>query len=311
MNATVARMINAVDPDSRQPMSDSCLFYYITFSCNRNCRHCYMGRRLTEHGHAALETVTRNLVDYRARGMKKVVFLGGEPCLHPELDAILRMSAQLGYEQIVVDTNGTVPLPGFQERVRFRFGFEGATSEHHDAIRGAGAFDTAIEAMRRLNHAGGETEVTYTITRPAVDRLYSELAFFANESLAAINIHYFSPIGNGRKHAELALDAEAMLASQQDLHRIGATCRVPIRFPIMTSLGDRAKLARFGEFRCRIQQPQATLLMPDGAIFRCPLELELGPADDGLPLCWRVFPKEDLRRLGFTFPCISWKANYG
>jgi MoaA/NifB/PqqE/SkfB family radical SAM enzyme len=287
------------------------LFYYITLSCNRNCKHCYVGDRMTENGHADLAAVLLNLEEYRNRGMSKVVFLGGEPCIHPELGEILRMAAKLGYEEIVVDTNGTTPLPDFQEGVCFRFGFEGATATHHDAIRGAGAFDVAIQTMRRLNRAGVATEVTYTITRPVVRRLFSELTFFANEAPRAINIHYFSAMGNGRNHGELALDAKTMIASQQTLHRFGAASRVPIRFPIVAPSGDPVVRERLAGFQCRIEHPQAALLMPDGTAYRCPLEIEFGPSKDGLPLCRHVFPKSELQRLGYVFPCISWKAKYG
>jgi hypothetical protein len=141
--------------------------------------------------------------------------------------------------------------------------------------------------------------------------LGSELAFFANEGPVGLNIHYFSPLGNGRNCRELELDAASIVASQQELHSFGASSRVPVRFPILVPWEERAGRRRVGQCRCGEAQSLTALLMPEGTNFQCPLELEFGPGNSELPLCWSLFPRKDLQRLGVELPCISWKVAYG
>lgn len=78
--------------------------FHLLASCNMSCKHCFVanlsGERLPD-GEAA--EVVRMLA--RA-GFEKINFAGGEPMLHPNLDALIRTAKESGMTTSIV-TNGT------------------------------------------------------------------------------------------------------------------------------------------------------------------------------------------------------------
>jgi MoaA/NifB/PqqE/SkfB family radical SAM enzyme len=100
-------------------------------------------------------------------GAREVVFLGGEPTLHPDYPQILAAARQAGFDRIVVDSNGTTgdPRPfieGFTGPVTIRFSFDG-TESVHDALRGTGTFQRTLAALRQVIQAGGQVKATITL----------------------------------------------------------------------------------------------------------------------------------------------------
>ena len=83
------------------------VFFHLLTHCNLACSHCYINPE--QHGRHALP-----LADIRAwlaaladsSRPSNVIFLGGEPTLHPDLAPAVRAARQLGYASITVDTNG-------------------------------------------------------------------------------------------------------------------------------------------------------------------------------------------------------------
>ena len=79
MKKTVAFSKNAVN-----------VFFHILTRCNLKCRHCYINP--AQHGAQTLpiETIKRWLAVFiRKRRKANVIFLGGEPTLHPEFEGII------------------------------------------------------------------------------------------------------------------------------------------------------------------------------------------------------------------------------
>jgi MoaA/NifB/PqqE/SkfB family radical SAM enzyme len=79
--------------------------YSITYRCNLQCYYCYENSRI--HGLAELDT---SGVITTLEGIRKccdiIALSGGEPTLRPDLGTILEACQSLGFEEIILNTNG-------------------------------------------------------------------------------------------------------------------------------------------------------------------------------------------------------------
>jgi len=78
---------------------------FITDKCNNNCIFCIEGKKITNSFEIASENIINNLIK-RNKFYDKVIFLGGEPFLHSEINKILKACKLLKY-QVSITTNGT------------------------------------------------------------------------------------------------------------------------------------------------------------------------------------------------------------
>jgi MoaA/NifB/PqqE/SkfB family radical SAM enzyme len=81
---------------------------YVTQRCNQRCVFC-LERDPTPVGFVEPTTdeVVQTLAKLRADGADRVVFMGSETLLRPDAVAIVRAARRLGFEGVVVATNGT------------------------------------------------------------------------------------------------------------------------------------------------------------------------------------------------------------
>ncbi|MDA0577023.1 MAG: radical SAM protein [Verrucomicrobia bacterium] len=140
------------------------LWFHTGTTCNLRCPFCLEGsspgdKRL---GALTLADVRPFIEEARSLGVEQFSFTGGEPFVIPEFPAILHHALQ--HRPCLVLTNGTLPilnrmrdvaaLRGQPHAVRFRISLDHANAEQHDAGRGAGNFDLALNALRTLHELG-------------------------------------------------------------------------------------------------------------------------------------------------------------
>lgn len=315
-----------LDPHPRKSIPASPLrevFYYVTFACNLRCRHCYVGDNLAPGTHADAEQVIRTLEDCRDAGARQVVFLGGEPTLHPDYQRILAEAGRIGFSRLVSDTNGlgNDPLPPegeLRRRFAVRLSFEDDRPAGHDAIRGRGTFERSLACLQRVVAEHVRVEVTCTLNAANVARAGSIAAFFAGEGASEVNFHFLSRMGNARGAAGLGLTPAAVLGAQEQLEAVRRAGRAPVRFPrlLVREEGLDGEIAQ--GCGCGILDRSRLLIFPHGQYRRCPLEidaaLEHRPDPDlagatyrGCPLQDRLFPLGMDR--GLVMTCISWKGH--
>jgi MoaA/NifB/PqqE/SkfB family radical SAM enzyme len=129
--------------------------------CNNRCVFCSSGQ-LTAMKIARpvpLEPIVEALEHARAGGATHLTFLGGEPTIHKRFLEALAKAVELGFEHIVIFTNGVMfPHPGFIESVtalgnfEWRISIQGATEEAHVATTGR------AESFKRIVHGLGELQ---------------------------------------------------------------------------------------------------------------------------------------------------------
>jgi MoaA/NifB/PqqE/SkfB family radical SAM enzyme len=161
--------------------------YYLTYRCSFRCPYCSDGagapyyrlreRVLDAEGVLALLRIVRRHSDF-------LVVTGGEPLEHPEVDRVLRGLPDLGFEGLVLTTNGhrlgpRLPLPrgAVTELV---FSLDTLDEARADACFGVGpgAFRTILETIDRAARAPGRDYevVISTVVTPeglgGLDALY-------------------------------------------------------------------------------------------------------------------------------------------
>jgi len=127
--------------------------------CNNRCVFCSSGQ-LSEWKVArpvALAPIIEALDRARAAGARRVTFLGGEPTIHKGFHEAVAHAMALGFEEVVVFTNGVMfPHPGFIERVvalgprvEWRVSIQGGNESAHVAVTGREDSFRRIEAGLR------------------------------------------------------------------------------------------------------------------------------------------------------------------
>ena len=129
--------------------------------CNNRCVFCSSGQLTAMKIARAvpLEPIIEALEAARAAGAWHLTFLGGEPTTHKRFLDALRKAVELGFEHIVIFTNGVMfPQPGFIDsvvalgRFEWRISIQGATDEAHVATTGR------ADSFRRILHGLGELQ---------------------------------------------------------------------------------------------------------------------------------------------------------
>ncbi len=129
--------------------------------CNNRCVFCSSGQLTAMKIARAvpLEPIIEALEAARAAGAWHLTFLGGEPTTHKRFLEALGKAVELGFEHIVIFTNGVMfPQPGFIDsvvalgRFEWRISIQGATDEAHVATTGR------ADSFRRILHGLGELQ---------------------------------------------------------------------------------------------------------------------------------------------------------
>lgn len=133
--------------------------------CNLTCTHCFISCSPSNHSFGFLdyEKVLAALEQSKRLGVKEYYFTGGEPFMHPRVLDILERTLAIGPATVL--SNGTLFREKTVDRLRelrdaspysleLRVSIDGPDAPSNDRIRGDGAFDRAMEGVRRLVQAG-------------------------------------------------------------------------------------------------------------------------------------------------------------
>ena len=144
--------------------------------CNNRCVFCVSGQRTAMREAFPIEAdpVIAKLREGRAQGMRKVTLLGGEPTLQPGFFDVVRGAVALGFEEVVLFTNGvkTARLQFVDEvlatggNITWRLSFQGATALAHErTTKKLGSFMRLRETMTNLRERGQRITVNMCVVR--------------------------------------------------------------------------------------------------------------------------------------------------
>ena len=136
--------------------------------CNLACANCYIESSPTNDAlvYLAAADVRRYLDEIADAGLPthEIGFTGGEPFMNPAIIAMLDDALGRGHRVLVL-TNAMKPmrrhdvallalLPTHGERLTLRVSLDHHTRAVHDAERGPGSFDAAIDGLQWLSNMG-------------------------------------------------------------------------------------------------------------------------------------------------------------
>ncbi|MBN1867737.1 radical SAM protein [Candidatus Sumerlaeota bacterium] len=136
--------------------------------CNLRCRVCAIWRNRDS------TTIDPDLYRRLPSSLKKVTLTGGEPLLDAQLESRIRVIHETcPSASIVLITNGSLPAPTEESirkvrplgmRIGVRVSIDGPR-EIHDRLRGReGAYDLAVDTLRRVQAAGiHDLGISYTV----------------------------------------------------------------------------------------------------------------------------------------------------
>ncbi len=253
------------------------LFFHILTKCNLKCRHCYINPAQHGKNTLPLATITAWLEIFSINSnSKNLIFLGGEPTLHPDLAATVKQARKLGFGSITIDTNGYL-LGDILAKVTpaevdyFSFSLDGATRETNDRIRGDGSYDTCLEGIRRAINRGFTTSLIYTVSSTNIRELEMMAPLLDSWGVDRFFIQVIGLRGKSAiaqdasdSHQSPQVSRSQWLATVPGVARMIAERGITVTYP-------KVFLGRKEKFECAGTVADNYFVFPNGRVYRCPL----------------------------------------
>ncbi|MBE9530303.1 MAG: radical SAM protein [Proteobacteria bacterium] len=248
------------------------VFFHILTKCNLKCKHCYINKK--QHGDITLplETIEAWLEVFSSKNKNaNVIFLGGEPTLHPDLSLAVKKAKALGYDSITVDTNGYL-FHDILSRVEpdvvdyFSFSLDGVTRETNDMIRGKGCYDNCIAGIKKAILRGFTTSLIYTVSQMNLHEL-DRIAPLLKD--LGVDRFFIQVIGIRGKSAENS--REKLQVSRNDWLKIIPDAAQKIARLGITVTYPKVFLSPDEPFECAARVAENYFIFPNGRVYQCPL----------------------------------------
>jgi MoaA/NifB/PqqE/SkfB family radical SAM enzyme len=170
---TIARGIGARTGFAPVPIS---LGFEITHLCNLDCSYC--DRHAQKPREMTREQILTALGQFHELGMRHVSLDGGEPLTHRNIDEVVAFLVQRRV-RVYMNSNGVlVPkkLAPVRLLAKLKISLDGPP-ECHDAIRGKGTWQKAIDGALAAREVGTGVSLTCVVGRHNVDHIDALLAF--------------------------------------------------------------------------------------------------------------------------------------
>ncbi|THB76790.1 MAG: radical SAM protein [Desulfobacteraceae bacterium] len=246
------------------------LFFHILTRCNLACAHCYINP--AQHGSARLsiDTIEQWLALFARRNPdSNVIFLGGEPTLHPDLFRAVRYARQLGYTSITIDTNGYL-FHDILDRITpddvdfISFSLDGATPETNDAIRGKGCFDQVVAGIRTARRKGFSCSMIYTVSEHNIHELAQMPELISTMGLERFFIQVIGLRGESSKDNTLQVSRRIWLDVIPGVAHTIAESGITVTYP-------KVFLDPGQDFECAGNVAQNYFVFPNGRVYQCPV----------------------------------------
>jgi len=285
------------------------IFFHILTACNLKCRHCYINPE--QHGREMLGigTIEKWLAAFTGKfRTANVIFLGGEPTLHPDLPQAVKSARRLGYQSVTVDTNGYL-FHDFLSKVTpsdldyLSFSLDGAIPEVNDALRGQGSYEACLSGLQKAKSSGFSTSMIYTVSRANLDGLESMVPLLSD---LKPDRFFIQVIGIRGKSVESM--GQNLQVSPDDWLRVIPRVARKIADLGITVTYPKVFLERSETFECAGNVADNYFIFPNGRVYQCPLceDFPLHSyqfAEDGLVGTPRI-NEADLFQLNIAEGCV-------
>lgn len=270
------------------------IFFHILTACNLACRHCYINP--AQHGSdtLALATIQRWLELFVAPGKTgNVIFLGGEPTLHPDLAAAVAHAKMLGFG-VTVDSNGYL-FHDFLHRTDpelldyLSFSLDGPDPEVNDPLRGSGVFATCVANIKKAVALGFRTSLIYTVSSRNLLHLERMAPLLVELGVRKFFIQVIGLRGRSAGPAVgdhvLQVSRDKWLAVVPEVAARAAAHGIQVTYP-------KVFLDRDEIFQCAGRVAENYFIFPNGRVYQCPL------CEDHPINAWRIEGDELVKNEG-------------
>lgn len=192
--------------------------------CNNRCVFCVSGQR-TAMGEAKpmpAAPVVERLRESYASGHRKLTLLGGEPTLQPEFMTVVREAVNLGFEEIVIFTNGvkTARAEVVDEvlatggNFSWRISIQGATCEaHEETTKKRGSFKRILRTMENLKARGEKITVNMCVVSSNLASVPHFAALLLPYGVTQLHLDMMRPLDAGERTTD---EVRAMMPRLRD-----------------------------------------------------------------------------------------------
>jgi len=196
----------------------------ITNRCNLNCQHCAFASGIGDTHELPLDVIRDIVEDASALGCREIHLTGGEPTIHREFEAVLRLLLEAGMFTRLI-SNGTMPtakLRRFREQglTHLLFSLDGL-AESHDRIRGrAGLFERTVERAREAMRLGYHVRINAVAMQTNLHDIVPLFRLCESMGVPLFSVFLYSPTGrNARSQLDLVVQPDQWKALKRDLAR--------------------------------------------------------------------------------------------
>jgi MoaA/NifB/PqqE/SkfB family radical SAM enzyme len=248
------------------------IFFHILTKCNLKCRHCYINPE--EHGEKTLskEEINSWLKFFVNKNKEaNVIFLGGEPTLHPDLAYSVKQAKKMGYNSVTIDTNGYL-FHNILDKISpqdvdfISFSLDGASPETNDPIRGKGVFDACTKGLKQAADKGFATSLIYTVSSENIHELENMYDLVKDLKISRFFIQVIGIRGSADKKGEkLQLTKKIWEETVPAIaDRIAKDHKIIVTYP-------KVFLDNEETFECAGNVADNYFLFPNGRVYKCPL----------------------------------------
>ncbi len=249
------------------------IFLHLLTACNLSCSHCYINPK--EHGSSML---TKEQIESWIRlfndpaKQSNIVFLGGEPTMHPDLVYGIEVAKSCGYA-VTVDTNGYL-FHDFLERVNpdhldyLSFSLDGPDPGMNDPIRGKGVFEVCTTNLKKAVELGINASLIYTVSSRNIDGLERMAPLLVD---LGVKRFFIQVIGLRGKSAEIQSGEESLQVNPQRWLEVVPKVAEAVAQTGITVVYPKVFLDKDEEFLCAGNVAENFFIFPNGRVYQCPL----------------------------------------
>jgi len=142
-------------------IAEKLLSIEVTTHCNIECRHCFVNHQIGERSSLPVDVVRDIIEEGSDSGFRRLHFTGGEPLLWEALFEALDFAFFIGYQSVLINTNGTLLSESVCTRLANYAGVSITVSldgpqKLHDFMRGAGVYQRTMQGIENAVDAAVE-----------------------------------------------------------------------------------------------------------------------------------------------------------
>lgn len=251
------------------------VFFHILTACNLSCKHCYINK--DQHG--SVQLTKKEMVDWmelfalKDKKDKKsnLIFLGGEPTMHPDLAYGIEKAKDLGFA-VTVDSNGFL-FNNILEKSNpklldyLSFSLDGPDAEVNDPIRGNGVFDVCTGNIKKAVSMGYNVSLIYTVSRKNLKHLERMVPLLKELKIQKFFIQVIGLRGNS---ASASTDETSQVTWQEWLDVVPEVAKSAAKEGIHVTY-PKVFLDKDEHFQCAGNVAENYFVFPNGRVYQCPL----------------------------------------